>query len=83
MRKEFVYRKKLEFYRTQYEDLCNRRTLLFSSIGDEDSYSIREYALNFLVGLKIFKKAVPNRVIRERFEDFRDAKDLAQEVLKF
>ncbi len=82
MIKEFVYRKKLELYQAQYAELCNRRTQLYSSIGYEQPQVSIEEAENFLLALKIFNKKVPRRVIRERFDDFRDAKDLALVVLK-
>lgn len=82
MRKEFVYRKKLELYKAYYEKVSDSRTLLYSAVGDEEHYVSKEYASNFLLALRMFKKVVPRRVIRERFEDFRDAKDLAVEVLE-
>ncbi len=82
MRKEFVYRKKLELYKSYYERARDLRTLLYSSVGDEDHNQSGEDALNFLTALRIFKKAVPKRIIRERFDDFRDAKDLALLVLE-
>lgn len=82
MRKLFVYRKKLEEYNRYYLELCDKRTLLFSSVGSEEPDTSRKYALDFLVALRIFKGTVPCRIIRERFEDFRDAKDLALVVLE-
>lgn len=82
MRREFVHRRKLELYQSYYEKVRDGRTRLYSSVGCEEPYESKECALNFLVALKIFKGIVPKRVIRERFEDFRDAKDLALEVLK-
>jgi hypothetical protein len=82
MRKEFVYRKKLEEYNEYYRALCDKRALLFSSVGNEEPFASKEYAENFLLALKIFKKKVPRRVIKERYDDFRDARDLALVVLK-
>lgn len=82
MIKEFVHRKKLKLYQSYYEKIRDGRTRLYSSVGCEEPYESKECASNFLLALSIFRKIVPERVIRERFEDFRDARDLASEVLK-
>ncbi len=57
MIKEFVHRKKLQDYKLYYEWVRDLRTLLYSSVGNEEHYVSRKYALDFLVALRIFKKS--------------------------
>ena len=64
-----------------YREICDERIRLYNFLDFEEPDKIREKAYNFLLKLKIFRKKVPMQVIIERFEDFRDAKDLACDVL--
>jgi hypothetical protein len=83
--REFIYqptKEELEAYRKYYDAVCEKRIFFYNEIGNENKKELADCACNFLYALNIFEDKVPKRIIRERFEDFKQAGDLAREIIR-
>jgi hypothetical protein len=82
----FVFRERpceeeLNSYQEYYENARYKKDLFYDAIN-YDNGKLEECACNFLCHLKLFKINVPRKIRKKNFEDFREARDLAKEVLR-
>jgi hypothetical protein len=71
-----------EEYRDYYFQLCNKRILFYNAIGNNNNVELSNSACNFLCALNVFENKIPREIIIEKFEDFRQARNLAKEILR-
>ncbi len=65
-----------------YLDTYNKRILFYNQIGDDCRMDVVNCAYDFLRSLDVFRERVPRQIIAERFENFKEARSLAKNILK-